>query len=413
MLFIFPILLRGIFFIKPRTENIVKNVYDLADSMKIRHDSLEIGYGESNEIIENAFFGHKPGFISKPTNTVDGWVIFRILGRKLNTKYSAAAISDRKEMVRKIIKGRKEDKIGYEYLLSVMKGVSVKVNYKIFRPLVYSIQKYLLNHRRGSFEPNYYLSSDEITSLKHEYTREINMPMLKFNSGELNLNYVLDNLLTSGFAPRDTTVPEITYSLHTSLRFIVQNYFLAERARKLGLQNSEEVKYNVQMFLNAYRADKLMSRITDTVNVTQNEINKYFSQHKDEVLRDVELRLQIFTFVNLDEAAKVLNKLNNLTKTNDDTTGAVWLRASQLGELGAVLSELKRGSVYGPIFVKGKYTIFRILDKRSKISRNEISHSIQAARDMLITKRKSEALSKYVAHLAETQNVKLYPDRLE
>ncbi|HED05753.1 MAG TPA: peptidyl-prolyl cis-trans isomerase [Ignavibacteria bacterium] len=387
-------------------------VYRLADSLKIRHDSLEIGYGESNGTIEHAFFGHKPGFISKPTNTIDGWVIFRILSRKMNKKFSAAATNDREEMIRKVILSRKETKLGYDYLLSVMKGINVHVNYRIFKPLVYSIHKLLSTHRRESFEPDYYLSRNENTKLKQIYSKKLNQPMLKFNGGELTFRYVLNNLPVSGFAPIDTTIPEITYSLNTSLKFMVQNYFLAKRANQLNLQNSQEVKYNVQMFLNAYRADLVAAEITDTVHVTLDEVNKYFTQHKDEVLKDVELRLQIFTFENLDEAAKVLNKLDRLSKNSNDTTGAVWLRASQLSELGAVLAELKKGSIYGPIFIKGKYTVFRILNKRSKISHHEIIHSIQVAEDMLVAKRKREVLNKYLARLAQKQNVKIYPNRL-
>lgn len=393
-------------------KNKSRNIYKVSDSLKIRHDTLGIGYGESNENIEDAFFGHEDGFISKPTNTVDGWVIFKILNRIINKKFTSLATNEKSEKIREIIKSRKENKFGYEYLMSVMKGVKVNVNYRIFRPLVYFIKGILATHRPFSYEPYYYLSQGEISEIKKKFSYDPKAPLLRFNGGDLTLGYVLDNLSTAGFAPKDTSLPEITVSLHSALKFIVQNYFLAKRAVQLGLENSQEVKYNVQMFLDAYLSARLTDEVLDTVKVTQTQVNNYFETHKDEVLKDVELRLQMFSFENINEAAQVLNKLSELKNSTEDTTGAIWLRASQLSELGAVLAELKNGDVYGPIFVKGKYTIFRVLDKRSSISSYKIQHSIQVAKDMLLSQTRRDVLSKYIAHLAEEQRVTIFANKL-
>ena len=390
-----------------------KDIYSLSDSLRIRHDTLMIGYGESTENIENAFFGRSVGFISNPAFTVDGWVIFRIIKETPNKKFTGVSAGDRTELVRKIIQGRKEDEQGYEYLLSVMKGVQVNINYKIFRPLVYFIKSILATHRPASFDPNYYLSKEEISVIKEKFSFDPRAPMLQFQGGELSLGYVLDNLLTSGFAPIDTSVGEITSSLHASLKFIVQNHFLAEKAKELGMENSSEVKDNVRIFLDAYKSARLMNNIVDTVNVTQRQINNYFENHKDEVLKDIRLRIQIFSFDNINEAAKVLNRLSQIKNAVDDTAGAIWLRASQLSEMGAVLSQLNNGQIYGPVIIKGKYTIFRILDKRSSISSEKISNSIQVAKDILIAERKNEILNKFIANLAKEQNVKIFDNNLK
>ena len=387
--------------------------HKLADSLKVRHDTLEIGYGESNDNIEDAFFGHKTGFSSKPTLTVDGWVIFKIVKKILNKKFASAAPEDRRELVRKVIRGRKEDKLGYEYLMKVMKGVTVNVNYNIFRPLVHSIYDMLKTHHPEKFDPYYYLSAAEIVKIKEEFAKYLNEPMLKFGEGDINLETVLDNLTSAGFAAERANIDEITVALHSALKFMVQNHFLAEKARELGLQNSSEVKYNVSTFLNAYRSQKMASAILDTVKVTREETDNYFRTHKDEVLRDIKLRLQIFKVDNLDRAAEIMNRLNGMKKRNEDTSGSVWMRASELGELGAVLAELNYGDIYGPVFVKNTYTIFRVLNKKSLVSETAVKKSIQVARDMLLAKRRRDVLDKYITKLAGEENVKLYPDRLK
>ncbi|MEJ2614856.1 MAG: peptidylprolyl isomerase, partial [Ignavibacteriaceae bacterium] len=215
------------------------------------------------------------------------------------------------------------------------------------------------------------------------------------------------------FAPFDTSVGEITSSLHASLKFIVQNHFLAEKAKEMGMENSPEVKDNVRIFLDAYKSARLMNNIVDTVNVSQKQINDYFENHKDEVLKDIRLRIQIFSFDNINEAAKVLNRLSRIKNAADDTTGAIWLRASQLSEMGAVLSQLNAGQIYGPVFIKGKYTIFRLLDKRSTISSEKIRNSIQVAKDILVSERKNEVLNKFIANLAREQNVEIFENNLK
>jgi hypothetical protein len=389
-----------------------KSIDGIADSLHVQHDTLQIGYGESTEKIEKSFFENNIGFISKPVLTEDGWVIFKILHKELNKKYTDATSVDRKEMIRKIIEERRQIEQGYKYLISVMKGVDVKVTYDIFRPLVYAIKDLLSTHNPTAYDPYYYLSSSEIVLLKEKFNSQLSSPMLQFKDGGLNLEDVFDQLPLSGFAPKDTSLGLITESLHAALRFMVQNHFLEQQAIKLGLENSGEVKYNTQMFLDAFRSAKLADEITDTVKVTSKQVTEYFETHKDEVLKGVKLQLQIFRIKNIDEAAAQLNRLNKVKENPSDTSGSTWISASQLGELGAVLAELKNGSVYGPVYMDSTFTIFRVIDKKMSVSKAAVENSIQAARDMLLAKTKSDVLNKYVAKLAEEQNVKLYLNRL-
>ncbi len=400
-----------IFYNKVTGKNAI-NIYEVTDSLHVSHDTLQIGYGESTPEIENAFFGFNVGYISKPALTEDGWVIFRIISKEVNKKFTSPTPQDRWEMVRKIIKSRKEDKIGYQYLLSVMKNQKVNVNYRLFRPIIYDIQKMLVTHKPQSFDKGYYLSYPEIIKLKEMDEAKLNIPMLQYKGGTLSLDYVLDQLPYAGFNPKNTTIGEITASFHAALKFIIQNYFLALRAKKLGLENSSEVKYNVSMFLNAYRSEKLANEIVDTVKVTPEQVGQYLSTHQDEVLNTVKLRVQIFKVENIDAAADVLNRLNKIRKGEVDTAGAIWVRASEFGDLGAVLAQLKNGKIFGPVFLKDKYTIIRVLDKKSTVSPGVVENSLQVAHEMLVAQRRKEVLDKYLAHLADEQNVKIYLNKL-
>jgi len=69
--------------------------YAAVRTARVSHDTLQIGFGESTEKIERAFFGHEPGFVSQPTLTEDGFVVFRILGRPLNKRFASASEEER------------------------------------------------------------------------------------------------------------------------------------------------------------------------------------------------------------------------------------------------------------------------------------------------------------------------------
>jgi len=393
-------------------ENSRENIYALADSLHISHDTLEIPYGESTDKIEDAFFGHRKGFVSTPVITEDGWVIFKILSRSLNERFTTGSTPDRLGRIREILAGREEEQLGNLYIESMMKDIEVSVNYEIFRPLVYAIRKIFEKKNPPSYDPYYQLNPADLTALANKFSSYLDDPLLSFKGGSLSLRKVLLELPTAMFAAKDSTVPEITFALHSSLRFISQNYFLVRRADDLGLENSQEVTYNVRMVLDAFRSYRIANEITDTVRVTQGEADKFFAEHHDEVLNSVRLKLKMYGVDNINQAIEVFDEVNKEKNDATDTLGATWINAFNLGEIGAVLSELKKGDVYGPVEDNGKFHIYQLLDKKSSIDDSAIENSIEVAKEILSAQEKRKALGRYIAKLAEDDNVKIFPQKL-
>lgn len=390
------------------------SIYDLAKELHVRHDTLEIPYGESTAAIENAFFGHERGFISKPTPTVDGLVVFRVLGRQLNQYFIKGSLDARWERIRQILVSRKQSDLGNEYIEEVMRNIVVHVNYDIFRPLVYDIQKIFEHQKRLATGRGYQLYPQDLVKLGEDFSAELKEPFLTFPGGDLTLSQVFQRLPMAMFVAGDTSLPAITFALHSSLRFISQNHFLVQEARKLGLQNSHEVKYNVDMVLRAFRSHRMANGIMDTVTVNEQEVNTYFTKHHDEILKAVKLKLRISVTKNINEAIAIYDKLNKEKgkRSARGETAANWVDAYNLGEIGAVLSELKDGDVYGPVEDHGKFYLYQLLDKRLSINNSAVKNSIAVARRMLLTEEQRETLDKYIAKRAEKENVKVFWKRV-
>ena len=310
-------------------------------------------------------------------------------------------------MIGRIIQGRKETVLGREYLMKIMKDVRISVNYDIFRPLVYAIHEMISQKRPASFDPYYYLDASDLLNLRQVFSNEVLSPVLSFKGGAITLGEVLNELPLSGFHSLDTTVPQITVGLHSALRFMSQNYFLSKKARELGLENSGEVRYNVRMFLDAYRSSRMSQEVTDTVRVTQAEVDKFFESHQDEVLRGVELKLKTFEAESINDAVDTYDRLLEKKKAGITDTSGTWTRASRLAEIGAVLANQPNGTIYGPIFNHGRFLIYVVLEKKSGVTKETISHSIEVAEQMLVQMKKQRVLDEYITRLAEKANVQI------
>jgi hypothetical protein len=390
--------------------------YAAVRSARVSHDTLQIGFGESTERIERAFFGREAGFVSQPALTEDGFVVFRVLDRQLDKRFASASLEERQRWVVKIIKGRREEQSGFGYLKKLMHGVRVNVNSRAFRFLAPAIQSRLKLHRPTPNDPHFHLSSEEITSFRSSFAGYLNEPILQFDTKSMTLEEVLEKLPFTGFTAQDTTIGEVTSGLHASLKFIAQNYFLSKRTRELGLQNSPEVTNNVRLFLDAVRAFRVAQLKTEATTVTEAEVDSFFNVHRDMILDKVALRVEWYTASNINEAADVFNRMNQnrVEGPNPPALGreadqeSLWIRASKLGEMGAVIAQLKPGEIYGPVPERGRYVIYRLLDKKYSVNDSALANSIRVARDVLLAQKKRQVLNEHLAKLAEENNVKIF-----
>jgi hypothetical protein len=399
----------------------IHQFYAIARSAQISHDTLLIGYGESTERIEAAFFGGEPGFVSKPTLTEDGFVVFRILDRSLSKTFASASPEERQSWVEKVIKSRKEDRLGFEYLRRLMHGIRVHVNREAFRPLALAVQSRLSSHQPTPNDPHYHLSSEDIISLRSSLAGYLNQPVLQLDTRSMTLDEVLEKLPLAGFTAGDTSIGEVASGLHTCLKFMAQNHFLSKRARELGLDNSPEVRDNVQLFLDGFRAFRVAQVKTEGVAISDAEVDSFFNVHRDVVLDNVVLRVDQHSVSSIDEAAELFDRLNRGEHVGTPPFGptgggvggdTVWIRASELGEVGAVVAELKPGEIYGPVPREGQFVIYKLLEKKSAVSDSVLSKSIREAKNLLLAQKKRRILNEYVARLAEESNVRVFFNRL-
>jgi len=121
------------------------------------------------------------------------------------------------------------------------------------------------------------------------------------------------------------------------------------------------------------------------------------------VLKGIDLRLRVYETENINQAFEIYTRLTiekDSSVAESDTT-VCWVKAYDLGEIGAVLAGFKRGEVYGPVVNNGKFFLYQILDKKSSVNNAAIKNSVQVAEEILLTDKKREVLCRYIAKLAK------------
>ncbi len=389
-------------------------LYEIVATSGLHHDSTTVSFGDLYEDAERAVFGKKPGALSRPVRTQDGYAVFRILGVKPNPKFASQSSEDRFTSTRKIMHQRRQDALGWEYLAKVMQGVRVEVNPGSFYDLAAAMRALLKAHPPERRSRVVRPTPEDFASMRATFGSRLSDTLLVFPDGTMSFGEGLTALSISDFAAQDTSEEAVVRGLHASFRFISQNRYLVRHARALGLQEAPEVQSDVQMFVDAVRATEVARSVMDEMTVTPAERDSFFAVHQDRILNDIRLLIRFGVVQTVSEATALLQRLQEPDDRTGDTSVVKtrWVVASEIGEYAGVLSRLEPGQVYGPVPGPTGYTVFKLLKKSSTVSDSALAERLELARKILLNNKRQNALDHYIANLADEAGVRIFRGNL-
>jgi hypothetical protein len=412
--FAFPDSSGAVRFLKKVQGGDSNRVYAAVAAGGLAHDTLSVSFGDLQEDVERSFFGKGRGFMSRPVRSKGAFAVVRVLSHSPNRKYASMSLQDKFVSFKKKILERRMDVNGWRYLVDVMRGIRVEVVPEPFYALAREIQGLLKTHERNARVGGYHLTAEEFEDLGIKLADRLQQPMVRFPDRTLNLQEAIASIPYGNFESKDTTTESVERSLHAALRFASQNYYLVERARKLGLRDAPEVQSDVQMFVDAVRASDVATTIRAGVTVDPVERDSFLANRRDEILNDIKLLVRFNTVRSVSEATELLERFQAawLGKAIPplDTTKVLtrWVLGSEVGEHGAALARLSPGNVYGPIIGPRGYTVFQLLDKRTIVADSSLTQSLEAAEGKLLEEKRTAVLDQYVAKLAGEAGVRIY-----
>ena len=185
---------------------------------------------------------------------------------------------------------------------------------------------------------------------------------------------------------------------------------------ELGLQNADEVKSSTEMWKANYlstlfRKDIVLEtkkEFESSEVKSTSEANLFETKLKIvEVLSDsLEIIQKALSIADNTENLKQFAKVHSQRKDEKFNSGeSEYLSAIELGEIGKVVSSMEIGDVFGPLQIEGKYSLFKLVDKKELKIENSGNEAEEKNKENILYKETLDKLENKTVELAEKYGV--------
>lgn len=389
--------------------------------MNLPQIPFEIKYGSfEDETVENILYSLSLNEITKPINSKNNWFIFKLLDDNQDVSIDPSN-EHAKNIVIKKLKDKKLQTIGRSFLDNLLGGKVISADRKLFNEISKKLIE-VLKSRSGKTEND---SLVDIQLLQTDILRvfsmlskvELSDAFIKIENNSATLKEFLIYLIYQKIQFNSLRQNIVKQILNRAVKQFIEDEIIAREGYKRGLDKLLSVKNDLQIWKNYYLAEVLMNRYSDSIKITDNEIEDFIRQENKIVDDSLQVNIvEIFTD-KLNDVEVILNELNegkdfyylasvyNKREWTKQSNGEWGLfNASNGGEIGRIAEELEIGQIYGPLKVPGGYSIFKLIDKKRNDIRNQNiaeKENIQFIRIKLALSKIDKLINEKTISLAE------------
>lgn len=422
-------------YIYSENEEEIKNIHNLIklgvsfDSLYSelktdRNDSLVVSVGELDRSIEDQLFPLPDGSVSNPIRMDDGWYIFKILRRYNPVLYKSKGWENDYKNSERIAIERAESEYYNVYTKEFFRDKEMRVNSKLLRIISSEIFS-VLNSRysKEKSSPPYSLSIFDIPDLKKRLGSDtLNLTIVDMGSKKYSVGNLISFLRFDILSVDRIINSYIFNALSNKLRKFTEYKMLADEGYRLGLQNSDEVKEQIQMWKDNYYMQLVASDFIDSANVTDQELQAYLQNNKNFRTKKVNI-IQIFS-ESLETMEKILAEIesgkdfreiaeyySSLNSTDNYKIESGYFSVTENGEIGRIADQMKIGEIYGPVSVGNKFLIFKLIDVKEDSVKINLTANEELRRELGYLKQ-HKSYNNFISNLAVKYDLKIFPDAL-
>lgn len=414
----------------------INNIYNLiklgvsfdslfAELKTDKNDTLVVSVGELNKSVEDQLFPLPDGSVSNPIRMQDGWYIFKILRRYNPVLYKSKGWENDYKNSERIAIERAESELYNIYIKDFLSDKKMYINSKLLRIVASEIYSVLNNrYSEEKSSPPYSLSIFDIPDIKKKLGSEtLNLTIVDL----VTKKYSVDNFIS--FLKFDIlSVDKIINSyifnaLSNKLRKFAEYKMLADEGFRLGLQNSDDVKKQIQMWKDNYYMQLITSSFIDSADVTDQELQSYLQSSSKNIKTKKVNIIQIFS-ENLETIEKILTEIesgkdfreiaeyySSLYPVTQDKIESGYFSVNENGEIGRIADKMKLNEIYGPVPVDNRFLIFKLIDIKEDSVKISLNTNEELRRE-LGYKKQHKSFNNFISNLAVKYNLKIFPDVL-
>ena len=274
-----------------------------------------------------------------------------------------------------------------------------------------------------------YLMPDDLYLIERKLNQEVlNAEFIKINDQPATVNDFLQELSIEKMYVDSLDENHIKGRLNFAAKNFIEHELLSREGYKRGLQNLTDVQHYLKMWSSYYLSESLRKKMTDEINISDEEISDYNLEMNNDTTSIVEVKILELLTEDLDVIKEVLDELNKgkdfrelavtftirqQAKNNNGELG--FFPVSEYGEIGQKAAIMKIGDMYGPIKVPEGYSLFELIDRKENyaFSADEDESEKQASLQELRHRKYSDAIINKTVELADKYDVKISFENLE
>lgn len=187
------------------------------------------------------------------------------------------------------------------------------------------------------------------------------------------------------------------------LKEIVDDELLMQEARKQGLDQTDSFRDRVRRYKEKLLKDELLKdRLKDTIDLTKEELDRYYAQHESELLTPLKVRVSQMLLPNYPAAKDLETQINRggdfakfaqrysidtKTKAKGGDLGP-YRKGMVVPEVDEAVHALKPGLVSGPIKTDAGYYLVMVTALEPEIIQADLARRERLRQELLYLKRK-------------------------
>lgn len=392
---------------------------------------VEIVYGQMADFIEDSLFVMNPGQFTGPMDTPDGFYIFYIRNKILQTSRTMTG-EDELNDVEKILRARREQVLYRKYISGFMKDKKVTISFPLLKYFAIKLHETMMQkqieEKITDWEKLEVNSHDVLRFLNSIPADSQKVTFFSVDGRDYSLRkyFLLEAFNGLNFA--DIRAEELFRIFHLKIKkFIEQDSFAAE-GKRLGYHQSPEALTDIKMWKDNYLFQALRAKFYDSVSVSDEEAQSYYKKYNKEIHYPAQVNILEILADNQEAVSGYMDMLNNgadfraladsftIRKSTKGKGGEFgWFPVILYGEIGKVAATLEVGDIYGPIKTNDGYSLIKVIGKKQdyveypKKSYEQLKNDIKATIGYAKLKYK---IDRYTAELAIKHGFSLDPDAL-
>jgi parvulin-like peptidyl-prolyl isomerase len=389
-----------------------------------KNDTVNVSIGDLSESIEDQLFPLTDGSVSEPIKMEDGWYIFKILRRYNPVFYKTKGWENDYKTSERIAKERAELELYDIFINNFFRNKEMRVNSKHLKNLSSEIFSILESrHLRDRSSAPYSLLVSDFFYIKNNLDAEtINQTIVDLGTQKYSVADFISFMRFDIFST-DTLEPRHVFNtLSNKLRKYVEYKLLADEGYKMGLQNSFEVKSQLQMWKDNYYMQLVTSTFIDSANITDQEVLVYSRNNANSIKTKKVKILQIFSD-SLETMGKILAEIEigidfkelakrySINELDQNSIESGYFSITENGEVGRIADRMKIGEIYGPLKIDNRYVIFKLIDIKEDSAKISSIPNEELKRELGYLK-KQNSYNNFISNLAAKYDLKLFPSIL-